>query len=71
MTRAEYEKGIRRPARCSMAVVILALIASVTDLIFLVRGSGEFSHKQRTVISGSCCDDFNTGKRYSCTKLAC
>ena len=42
MTRAEYEKGIRRPARCSMAVVILALIASVADLVFLVRGSGNF-----------------------------
>ena len=40
MTRAEYEKGIRRTVRCSMTVVGLSLFTCFANLIFIVRGNG-------------------------------
>ena len=40
MTRAEYEKGIRRPVRCSMAVTGFSLFTFFANLIFIVRGNG-------------------------------
>lgn len=39
MTRAQYEKGVRRPARCSIAITVLGLFTSVANLIFLLKGS--------------------------------
>lgn len=36
MTRAQYEKGIRRPVRCSIAVTGLSLFTCVADLILIV-----------------------------------
>ena len=39
MTRAQYEKGVRRPARCSVAVAVLGLVTSVANLILLLKGS--------------------------------
>ena len=40
MTRAEYEKGIRRTARCSVAVAGVSLFACLANLILIVRGNG-------------------------------
>lgn len=37
MTRAQYEKGVRRPVRCSIAIMVLGLFASVANLIFLLK----------------------------------
>ena len=37
MTRAQYEKGIRRPVRCSIAITVLGLFTSVANLIFLLK----------------------------------
>ena len=36
MTRAQYEKGIRRPVRCSLAIVGFALFTCVADLILIL-----------------------------------
>ena len=36
MTRAQYEKGIRRPVRCSIAIVGFALFTCVADLILIL-----------------------------------
>lgn len=38
MTRAQYEKGVRRPVRCSIATTVLALVTSVADLILILSG---------------------------------
>ena len=43
MTRAEYEKGIRRPVRCSVAVAGFSLFTCLSNLIFMVRGTGNMS----------------------------
>ncbi len=43
MTRAEYEKGIRRTVRCSMTVVGLSLFTCFANLIFMVQGKGKQS----------------------------
>ena len=43
MTRAEYEKGIKRPVRCSVAVVGFSLFTCLSNLIFMVRGTGNMS----------------------------
>ena len=37
MTRAQYEKGVRRPVRCSIAIMVLGLFTSVANLIFLLK----------------------------------
>ena len=37
MTRAQYEKGICRPVRCSIAIMVLGLFTSVANLIFLLK----------------------------------
>lgn len=39
MTRAQYEKGVRRPARCSIAITVFGLVTSVANLILLLKGS--------------------------------
>ena len=36
MTRAQYEKGIRRPVRCSIAIVGFAFFTCVADLILIL-----------------------------------
>lgn len=36
MTRAQYEKGIRRPVRCSIAVAGLGLFSCVADLVLIL-----------------------------------
>ena len=35
MTRAQYEKGIRRPVRCSIATAVLSFVTCVADLILI------------------------------------
>ena len=37
MTCAQYEKGVRRPVRCSIAITVLGLFTSVANLIFLLK----------------------------------
>ena len=37
MTCAQYEKGVRRPVRCSIAITVLGLSTSVANLIFLLK----------------------------------
>lgn len=41
MTRAEYEKGIRRPVRCGIAGVVLAAFTCVADLILIFQNPQE------------------------------
>ena len=36
-TCAQYEKGVRRPVRCSIAITVLGLFTSVANLIFLLK----------------------------------
>ncbi len=37
MTCAQYEKKVRRPVRCSIAITVLGLFTSVANLIFLLK----------------------------------
>ena len=41
MTRAEYEKGIRRPVRCGIAGVVLAAFTCVADLVLIFQNPQE------------------------------
>lgn len=41
MTRAEFEKGIRRPVRCSIGITVLGCITSVADLILMIQNPSD------------------------------
>ncbi len=41
MVRSEYEKGIRRPWRCSFAMVILSVLTLAADILMLCRHASE------------------------------
>ena len=42
MTRSQYEKGIGRMRFCAVALIVLAVISGICDLIYIIIRNGEY-----------------------------